>query len=117
MGKGIHWAGLEELIVKIDRLDAKAEQLANAVIKNKTEKLMAKAKEYAPVDTGFLKTNIKTSYPERLQGVVHAEAGYSGYQEYGTRFQSGKSFIRPALEDIAPEFKKDMKDIVKGGFK
>lgn len=50
-------------------------------------------------------------------GGMTAESGptteYSEYLEYGTRFMDKQPFVKPALEDVEPEFKADMKKLVK----
>lgn len=113
----VEWHGAERLTMAIRGASQKAMEQSSQVIRNNTERLKASAKAKAPVDTGFLKNYITSSYPDRLEGHVKSEAAYSGYQEYGTRFQTGKPFMRPALREIEPQFKKDMTDVLKGAFK
>ena len=112
----VEWHGAERLTMAIRGASPKAMEQSSQVIRNNTERLKASAKAKAPVDTGFLKNHITSSYPNRLEGRVKSEAAYSGYQEYGTRFQTGTPHIRPALQEIEPQFKKDMNDVLKGVF-
>ena len=112
----VEWHGAERLTMAIRSTSQKAMEQSSQVIRNNTERLKASAKAKAPVDTGFLKNHITSSYPDSLEGHVKSEAAYSGYQEYGTRFQTGKPFMRPALREIEPQFKKDMTDVLKGVF-
>ncbi len=112
----VEWHGAERLTMAIRGASQKAMEQISQVIRNNTERLKTSAKAKAPVDTGFLKNHITSSYPDRLEGHVKSEAAYSGYQEYGTRFQTGKPFMRPALREVEPQFKKDMTDVVKGVF-
>ena len=112
----VEWHGAERLTMAIRGASQKTMEQSSQVIRNNTERLKASAKAKAPVDTGFLKNHITSSYPDRLEGHVKSEAAYSGYQEYGTRFQTGKPFMRPALKDVEPQFKKDMTDVLKGVF-
>lgn len=112
----VEWHGAERLTMAIRGASQKAMEQSSQVIRNNTERLKASAKAKAPVDTGFLKNHITSSYPDRLEGHVKSEAAYSGYQEYGTRFQTGKPFMRPALKEVEPQFKKDMTDVMKGVF-
>ena len=105
-----------ELLAVLDKSNS---QIRNAIMKalrNNTEKTMQQAKKNAPVDTGFLKNNIVTRY-EDMSGIVHSQSGYSGFQEYGTRYQLGTPFMRPALKFIYPQFRKDMLDAMKGVLK
>lgn len=112
----VEWHGAERLTMAFRGSSRKVIEQAEKVVKNNTERLKASAKAKAPVDTGFLKNNITSSYPDRLEGHVKSEAAYSGYQEYGTRFQTGTPHIRPALQEIEPQFKQDMTDVLKGVF-
>ena len=112
----VEWHGAERLTMAIRGASPKAMEQSSQVIRNNTERLKAGAKAKAPVDTGFLKNHITSSYPNRLEGRVKSEAAYSGYQEYGTRFQTGTPHIRPALQEIEPQFKQDMNDVLKGVF-
>ncbi|HFU3841860.1 TPA: HK97-gp10 family putative phage morphogenesis protein [Streptococcus suis] len=118
MAKGmkIDWQGVEELTMVIKGSGSKVREQSEKVVKNNAELVQRFAKVYAPHDTGFLETQIKTSYPEALEAHIDAEAAYSGYQEYGTRFQPGKPFMRPALKVVEPKFKQDMTNVMKGAF-
>lgn len=113
----VEWHGVERLTMAIRGSSRKVIEQSGKVVKNNTERLRASAKAKAPVDTGFLKNHITSSYPNRLEGHVKSEAAYSGYQEYGTRLQpDGKPFMRPALWEIEPQFKQDMNNVLKGVF-
>ena len=115
-GFKIDWHGAEKLTTIIQGAGSKVQEQSGKVVKNNAELLQRFAKANAPYDTGFLKSQIKTSYPEALEAHIDAEAAYSGYQEYGTRFQPGKPFMRQALKTVEPKFKKDMTDVMKGAF-
>lgn len=115
-GFKIDWHGTESLTMAIRGSSRKVMEQSGKVVKNNAELVQRFAKVYAPHDTGFLESQIKTSYPEALEAHIDAEAAYSGYQEYGTRFQTGKPFMRPALKVVEPKFKKDMTDVMKGAF-
>ena len=112
----VEWHGAERLTMAIRGASQKAMEQSSQVIRNNTERLKASAKAKAPVDTGFLKNHITSSYPNSLEGHVKSEAAYSGYQEYGTRFQKGTPHIRPALQEVEPQFKQDMNNVLKGVF-
>ncbi|MCO4558886.1 phage protein, HK97 gp10 family [Streptococcus infantarius subsp. infantarius] len=112
----VEWHGAERLTMAISGSGRKVMEQSSQVVRNNTEKLKASAKAKAPVDTSFLKDHITSSYPNRLEGHVKSEAAYSAYQEYGTRFQTGTAYIRPALQEIEPQFKQDMTNVLKGVF-
>lgn len=111
----IEWQGLQQAVVKLGQATDKQKQLVEASLKNNTEQMKAKAIAKAPVDTGFLKGQITTSYAP-LEGTVIDGANYAGYQEYGTRFQSGTPHMRPAFEVQSKKFESDVKRIMKGLF-
>ena len=107
------------LMVALEKSNREIRSAAWKSLKNNTENGMKQAKKYAPVDTGFLKNNIVavTSDWPNLTTKIHSQSGYSGYQEYGTRYQSGTPFMRPALMFIYPQFRKDMLDVMRGVLK
>ena len=115
-GFKIDLRGHEVLAMTIANAHANAVAQSVKVVKNNTEELKAKAHSMAPEDTGFLKNNIVTRY-EGMSGIVHSQAGYSIFQELGTRYQTGTPFMRPALMFIYPQFRKDMLDVMKGVLK
>lgn len=112
----VEWHGAERLTMAIRGSSQKVMEQSGKVVKNNAELVQRFARVYAPHDTGFLESQIKTSYPQALEAHIDAEAAYSGYQEYGTRFQSGKPFMRPALNVVEPKFKQDMTNVLKGVF-
>lgn len=107
------------LMIAFEKSNREIRSAAWKVLKNNTELGMRQAKKYAPVDTSFLKNNIVavTSDWPNMTTEIHSQAGYSGYQEYGTRYQSGTPFMRPALMFIYPQFRKDMLDVMRGVLK
>ena len=119
MSKGfdIQWRGVEKLDVIVKKSGNYCEVKADMIVKNNTEKMLAKAKEKAPVDTHFLVDHIVSKYTRKLEGRVIGKASYNGYVEYGTRYQQPQPHIRPALKVIERQFKKDMGDLMKGLFK
>lgn len=119
MSKGfdIRWQGVEKLDVIVKKSGNYCEVKADMIVKNNTEKMLAKAKEKAPVDTHFLVDHIVSKYTRKLEGRVIGKASYNGYVEYGTRYQQPQPHIRPALKVIERQFKKDMDDLMKGLFK
>lgn len=61
------------------------------------------AKRLAPVDTGRLRSSITHSVSgngDSLRADIYSDVNYAIYQELGTRYQSGKPFLRPALHSI-----------------
>lgn len=59
--------------------------------------------------TGYTKKKIKIE--KQLDGLiarVYASSGYSGYLEVGTRFMSAQPFVKPAMEEVVPQFLADL---------
>ena len=109
----IKFEGADEFEGLLSKAFKQAPNIANKVVKNTTEKGMAKAKRLAPRDTRFLHDNIYTEY-KPLSGYVHSPASYSGYQEYGTRYMSAQPFMRPMMQWLAPQFERDIKAAMEG---
>lgn len=64
------------------------------------------AKEYAPVDTGRLRNSIThEAAPDEGAVYIGTNVEYAPYQEFGTRYQSGTPFLRPAVENHLGEYK------------
>lgn len=116
MGVKVKWHGIEKLTMTISNAHPNAVKQSLEVLKNNGERGKAVAKKKAPVDTSFLKNHITTTY-QGMEAHIHAEAGYAGYQEYGTRFQLGTPFMRPMIQEVQPLFQEDMTNVMKGVFK
>lgn len=64
------------------------------------------AKGYAPVDTGRLRNSIThEAAPDEGAVYIGTNVEYAPYQEFGTRYQSGTPFLRPAVENHLDEYK------------
>lgn len=116
MGASIEWHGLEKLIASVNNASPTTIRQTLQVLKNNAEKGKNVAHGLAPEDTGFLKDHISVSY-HGTEAWIKGSAAYTGYQEFGTRYMAGKPHFRPMLEQIIPEFQKDMEDVMKGAFK
>lgn len=116
MGASIEWHGLEKLTSTIYNAHPKAVEQSIQVLKNNAEKGKKTARDLAPKKTGFLKDHINVTY-HGMEAWITGSASYTGYQEYGTRFMSGKPHFRPMLEQITPEFQRDMTNVMKGAFR
>lgn len=116
MGVKIKWHGIEKLTTTISNAHPNAVKQSLEVLKNNGERGKAVAKKKAPVDTSFLKNHITTTY-QGMEAHIHAEPGYAGYQEFGTRYQPGTPFMRPMIQEVQPQFQQDMTNVMKGVFK
>lgn len=112
----VQWKGMAEAIGKLSGKGV--EEAISAALKNNAEEIKRNAIAKAPKDTGFLKSNINTSYPANTKAEIKSAATYSGYLEYGTRkMKNGPyPFMRPALEQQQSKMQKDFRDAIRKGF-
>ncbi len=83
------------------------------VLRKTVADVVADAKAFAPVDTGYLRSSIYGEVEgdgrsKVMSAVIGAEAYYAVYQEFGTSTQPGTPFLRPALERRVPLFEAAM---------
>lgn len=64
--------------------------------------------------TGTTKRSIQLSITDNgFTAEVEPTTEYSEYLEYGTRYMEKQPFVRPALDEVEPNFKADMRKLVK----
>lgn len=81
------------------------------------------ARGLAPVDTGWMRDNIKAVHLSKFSQVV-ANAKYSGYVEFGTYKMAAQPYLRPAVQEhqreilnaVAEAMIGEMKVAVAGGW-
>lgn len=74
------------------------------------------AKVLAPVDTGRLRSSIVIKpIGFNLVKEIVARTNYAVHQEFGTKNQSGKPFMRPAFSQEEPNYVKKIAKILKNG--
>ncbi len=66
--------------------------------------VQGRAQDFAPVDTGNLKSSIFAAELDALRWIVATVVEYGPHQEYGTVNQSGTPFMRPAAERVRPAY-------------
>ena len=93
---GLEWFG-DRALAFVRNEAAKRLEAAGA-------KVAGRARDLCPVDTGYLKSTIGYTYnPATMTLVVHADASYAAFVEFGTSRQSAQPYLRPALEEM-PRF-------------
>ena len=85
-------------------------------VKNEVQKagsdLQISEQRLAPVDTGNLKRSTSLEITDNgMTAIVEPTADYASYQEYGTRYQPGKAFVRPSVQAIRPKFERNIKKL------
>lgn len=94
--------GIEILERKLDRLARMSGREMAAALESGAQVLVNETKRLAPYLTG----NLRRSYHAERHRVTQSKASvvygtdveYAPYQEYGTRYMSGKPHVRPAIE-------------------
>lgn len=79
--------------------------MVDMALRTRAELVATAAKRLCPVDTGRLRASIEVIPGKDEKGVVclvGTNVVYGIYQEFGTRFQSGTPFLRPALYGADP---------------
>lgn len=67
-----------------------------------------------PVKTGFLKRSLTTQITDNgLTGIANYYANYSPYQEYGTRWISGKFYMKRGFDNVASKFIDEIERVMK----
>lgn len=109
----INFEGLEELrngLLKEVTMEKK-----KSAVRKHTTRLKSSAIKHAvftggrtgKYSTGATRRSIEAEY-QPTQGKAKATTGYSGYPEGGTRFMSAQPFMKPAMEEIIPDFLTDL---------
>lgn len=112
----IKWEGLEDLQKKLKE-NVTMNDVKRVVRQNGAD-LQQKIQEKAEFTQGYQTGQTKRSVDLVIKdGGFTADSGptteYSGYLEYGTRFMEAQPFVRPALEEQASKFKRDMQKLVR----
>ena len=97
--------GLEELQKALQKFTGQWQNISQEALGPGLALLESDAKELAPVDQGILQSSIGSQIVRGTGSEIIGKTGsaveYASYQEYGTRYQSGKPYLRPSLEKNA----------------
>lgn len=119
----IKWEGLDKLQKKLKENVTMND--VKRVVRQNGAQLQNKIQEKAEFrghyeGNKFVKPTGTTKRSVNLEikdGGFTAESGptteYAEYVEYGTRFMEAQPFVRPALEEQASKFKRDMQKLVR----
>lgn len=103
---------LREVINRWPQVIKGMETKAGQIVRKAALDIEAQAKSRAPVDTGTLRASIQARQVRPMVWEVVVGVEYGVYQEFGTRYQAGKPFMRPAVWAVAPMFRKAMRKVV-----
>jgi len=94
--------GLAELQKTLQKFPKDWAKIATQALKPGMAVLESGAKKEAPVDTGVLRSSIGSEIVRgsgsEVIGKVGSSVKYASFQEYGTRYQPGKPYLRPTLK-------------------
>ena len=109
---GVKLIGFEKLETKLTKnMDLSK---VKATVKKNGAQLQKKAQKEAPIDSGHLHDVIFLEITDGgMTAEVESTAEYAAYQEYGTRFMTGKPHIRPAFNEQKEKFKQDMRKLAR----
>lgn len=113
--------GLDELQKALEEFHDKWDEMALEALGPGMATLETDAKIFAPVDTGRLQSSIGSQVIKgsgsEIIGKVGSAVEYASYQEFGTRYQSGKPYLRPSLEKnrdkVVKQFEQGIKKVLK----
>ncbi len=100
-------AGSISVSILSNRLPVIAAQLPGAVrqiVTKAVSDVEGQAKQRAPKDTGALANSIQGRMTGDTSGEVSVGVSYGVHQEFGTRFQPGTPYMRPATDAVRPGF-------------
>jgi HK97 gp10 family phage protein len=75
------------------------------------------AQQLAPVDTGYMRDNIKQTdqaTAEHLRSEITSEADYSVFVEYGTVNMDAQPFFTPAFESARRQVNNGLRRVLQG---
>lgn len=83
---------------RLGAVSVAAESEVSAAVRKTAADIKAGAQSRAPVDTGNLRSNIRTRSTGKFSAEVVANAPYSVYVEFGTSKMGAQPFMVPAAE-------------------
>lgn len=109
----INPADLKELRRKVRDLRAIDEKGLSGALKTAGANASNQAKRSAPVDTGNLRGQIGFERsPDGKSVEVFANAPYSGYVEFGTRYQRAQPYFMPAIRRAIRQLNDDLERLI-----
>lgn len=96
---------LNALAADLGTLPLRAQLRAQTVVKVSGLRLVAEAKAFAPVDTGFLRSSIGMDVDRDGLGLVAGPtANYGAFVEFGTSRMAPRAYMGPAFDRVVPPF-------------
>lgn len=93
---------------KIEAFEQQVESEMEDIVQDTVNLVYKEVKKNAPVDTGFLKANIRKEV-KKMAGKVVSGAEYSSAPEFGTYRQPAQRYFRKAIKKGEQFMRKEMK--------
>lgn len=114
----IDFKGLPGLLQQFQVAGDNAQQATEDVMRTTLGRTQRRAKQLAPVRTGFMQNSIEVYITEstkaRVMGEINAEADYSSFNEFGTYKMPARPFVAPAVKASEAWFNSTMKKKLEG---
>lgn len=123
MRMGLETRGIRGLVANLYARDRAAQTAIRRVVRRNGVAQHERARTLAPVDTGFLRSQLRLTFSE--QGLVYAvgwrdrdftDAGlapYFYYTEFGTSRMAPRPCLFPARDAQAPVFRAELRDALR----
>lgn len=113
---GIQLEGMQELLSRLGRIGAEAEQVKKDALQAGAEVVQQAASEKAPKRTGALAENIVISDITE-DGTVDIgpdrDRFYGFFLEFGTSKMAARPFLQPAFEENKEQVQQKMADVIR----
>ena len=97
----LNLTGVEQVKSALSRLDDAIQRRVHDQLLLWAELVKDSAMRNVPVRTGYLRSTIYAAIKDWV-GEIGAEATYSAFVEFGTRYMRAQPFIFPALQEHLP---------------
>jgi HK97 gp10 family phage protein len=88
------------------------EARASVIVRKAALDIQSGAQRRAPVDTGTLRASIQAKRISDTHWEVWVGVDYGIYLEYGTVNMAARPYLRPAVAEVADQFRKAMRKVV-----
>lgn len=116
MQTSLTWNGLKELDDVLKRALNESEGKVSKVIFNVSQDGKKEAQRLSPTDSWFMHDNIYV-FNEYLNAEIHSPASYSGYVNWGTRYNMAQPFFSDMFDYVVKKLENDITDVAEGLFK
>lgn len=107
-GLSVNTDELNRLAIDLGRKADGMDSRTSMIVRKAAFDIEARAKQLAPVRTGFLRNSIGAKFTGQgfrlYSAEVVAEAFYASYVEHGTSRMAPRPFMGPALDAVMPGF-------------